>query len=194
MRHSLSEIFDVIKDRRTIYPELYSDRVVHKEIVEKLLNAAIWAPTHGQTQPWRFSVFMSEDSRKDLANFLVQWYKNNTPEAEQRESKILKMQNRPLQASAIIGLGMHRQDSGRIPEIEEQMAVACGVQNMQLMATAYGLGSFWSTPKAVFSPEMLSYLGLREQDSCLGLLYLGYTKEEWPKGQRKPIEYVTTWK
>lgn len=194
MRHSLSEIFDVIKDRRTIYPELYSDRVVHKEIVEKLLNAAIWAPTHGKTQPWRFTVFMEEDSRKQLANFLVEWYKANTPAADQRESKLEKMQQRPMQTTAIIALGMHRQDSGRIPEIEEKLALACAVQNMQLMATAYGLGSFWSTPKATFSKEMVAFLGLRPEDSCLGLLYLGYTKEEWPKGQRKPIEYLTEWK
>jgi hypothetical protein len=27
----------------------------------------------------------------------------------------------------------------------------------------------------------------------LGILYLGYTTIDWPKGQRKPIEYITDW-
>ena len=58
MKYNLSEITEVIKNRRTIYPEMYSSRKVHKEIIEDLLNNAIWAPTHGNTQPWRFKVFM----------------------------------------------------------------------------------------------------------------------------------------
>ena len=65
MKYNLSEITEVIKNRRTIYPEMYSTRKVHKEIIEDLLNNAIWAPTHGLTQPWRFTVFM-EDSLKRL--------------------------------------------------------------------------------------------------------------------------------
>ena len=38
MRHNLSEVIEVIKDRRTIFPEFYSDRMVHKEQIEMLLN------------------------------------------------------------------------------------------------------------------------------------------------------------
>ena len=32
-----------------------------------------------------------------------------------------------------------------------------------------------------------------DQDKCLGFFYIGYPEVEWPKGQRKPIEYVTEW-
>ena len=70
MRHNLSEINEVIKDRRTIYPETYSDRKVHKEQIELLLNNALWAPTHGMTQPWRFKVFM-DAPKKELKDLLV---------------------------------------------------------------------------------------------------------------------------
>ncbi|TXC75577.1 nitroreductase family protein [Luteibaculum oceani] len=194
MRHNLSEIFEVIKDRRTIYPELYSTRKVHKEIIEKLLNAATWAPTHGKTQPWRFTVFQSEESRKELANFLVESYKHATPEEKRSEAKLLKMENRPMASTAVIGVCMERQESERIPEIEEIMAVACAVQNMQLMATAYGIGAFWSTPKFLLGDAGKQFFNLAEKDRCLGLIYLGYPKDEWPKGQRKPIEYLSTWK
>ena len=70
MRFNLSEINELIRERRTIYPEQFSTRIVHKEQVELILNNAQWAPTHGNTQPWRFKVFM-EDGRQPLADFLA---------------------------------------------------------------------------------------------------------------------------
>lgn len=69
MRHNLSEIIELIKDRRTIYPEFYSNRPVHKEQIEVILNSAIWAPSHKLTQPWRFKVFMDEGKQR-LGSFL----------------------------------------------------------------------------------------------------------------------------
>ena len=38
MRHNLSDVIELIKDRRTIYPEFYSERQVHKEQIELLLR------------------------------------------------------------------------------------------------------------------------------------------------------------
>ena len=89
---------------------------------------------------------------------------------------------------------MSRQKEERIPEIEEIEAVACAIQNMQLTATAYGIGSFWSSPKIIYSDSMKAFLELEEKDKCLGLIYLGYSKEEWPKSHRKPLEYNTVWR
>ena len=57
MKYNLSEINDLMRMRRNIYPEQFSPRKVHKEQIELLLNNAQWAPTHGNTQPWRFKVF-----------------------------------------------------------------------------------------------------------------------------------------
>ncbi len=192
MRHNLSEITAIIKDRRTIYPEFFSDRQVHKEQIEQLLNNAIWAPTHGMTQPWRFQVFMGEGKTK-LGEFLRDLYLKKIPVDEQKEIKLNRMTDRPRRASAVIAVNMERQKEERIPEIEEVEAVACAVQNMYLTCTAYGLGGFWSTPKLIYTPEMNEFLGLGEKDKCLGLFYVGYPNQEWPKGQRKPIEYLTKW-
>ena len=84
MKYNLSEITDVIRNRRTIYPEQFSDRKVHQEQIELLLNNAIWAPTHGNTQPWRFKVFI-EDARQNLSDFLVRTYCEVTPEQDQND-------------------------------------------------------------------------------------------------------------
>lgn len=192
MRYNLSEITEIIKDRRTIYPEFFSDRKVHKEQIERILNNAIWAPTHGMTQPWRFQVFMEEGKDK-LGQFMKELYLKKIPKEGQSEIKLNRMTDRPKRASAVIVVNMERQKEERIPEIEEIEAVACAVQNMYLTCTAYGLGGFWSTPKLIYTKEMNDFLGLGEKDRCLGLFYVGYPAQEWPKGQRKPIEYVTKW-
>lgn len=192
MKYNLSEVVELIKERRTIFPEQYSTRKVQKEIVENLLNSAIWAPTHGKTQPWRFKVLMGESTLK-LAELQQAFYKNNTPEEQFSQAKYDRFKNRAERTSTIIGLGMKRQAEPTIPEIEEVMAVACAAQNLMLHAAAYGLGSYWNSGKVVFSTEAKTFMGLDSGDHVLGFIYLGYPTGDWPKSHRKPIEFVTTW-
>jgi nitroreductase len=193
VKYNLSEITEVIKNRRTIYPEQYSTRKIHREVVEDVLNNAIWAPTHGKTQPWRFQVFMN-DSKIELSDFLSTLYKQKFEGEEFNQMKFNKIKNRPLQSSVAIAIIMTRQENSKIIELEEVEAVACAVQNMYLTCTAYGIGGFWSTPKLCYMQEMKNFLEISDSDKCLGLFYMGYPEIEWPKGQRKPIEYVTKWK
>jgi nitroreductase len=191
MRHNLSEIREVIKDRRTIYPEQFSERVVHREIIEDLLNVAIWAPSHGMTQPWRFKVYM-EEGRQKLSDFLSQTYTDFAGD-DFKEKKFLKAQSRPLKSSAVIAVGIEPDPKGKIPELEEQLATACAIQNMHLLASARGIGFFWSTPKFIYTGQCNEFLGFSEEGKVMGFIYLGYPDIEWPKGQRKPIEYLTEW-
>ena len=192
MKFNLSEVNALLKERRTIYPEQYNNRKVHKEQIEMILNNARWAPTHGNTQPWRFKIF-SDTARIYLGEFLAKTYINKTPKKEQKETSISKLLNRPKMASVVIAVCMKRQIEEKIPEIEEIEAVACAIQNMYLTCTAYGLGGFWSTPKVIYTEDMNKFLDLEKKDKCLGLFYIGYPKIEWPKGHRKPLEYSTEW-
>ncbi|MFK7786412.1 MAG: nitroreductase, partial [Crocinitomicaceae bacterium] len=164
MRFNLSEINELIRERRTIYPEQFSSRKVHKEQIEVILKNGQWAPTHGNTQPWRFKVFMGEEHRQDLSQFLGKMYQEVVPEEKQNDLKLAKLMRRPMITSAVIAVCMERQAEERIPEIEEVEAVACAVQNMHLTCTAYGLGAFWSTPKLIYTQKMNEYLGLGEKD------------------------------
>lgn len=194
MRHNISETKAVIEDRRSIRPEYYSSRKVHKEIVMELLDAAKWAPTHRYTQPWAFNVFMGE-SLKDLSKFQSTLYKESTSGEKFKEEKFEKLVNRPLKSSVVIGIGMKRDESQKNPEVEEIASVAIAVQNMMLVATAHGIGSYWNTGGVTYRPETKTYMGLDEDDSFLGFLYLGYPDDEWPrKTRRKPQEYFTNWK
>ena len=192
MRFNLSEINELIRNRRTIYPEQYSDRKVHREQLEVILNNAQWAPTHGNTQPWRFKIF-TEDARQRLSDFLAKTYLELTPADQQNDAKLAKMLRRPVLASAVIAVCMERQSEEKILEIEEIEAVACAIQNMHLTCTAYGIGGFWSTPKLIYHSKTNEFLGLNEKDKCLGLFYIGYPSIEWPAAHRKPLEYHSEW-
>lgn len=194
MKYNLSEISELIKDRRTIYPEQFSDRKIHKEQIEVLLNNAIWAPTHGLTQPWQFKVFL-EKGRQKLSDFLSTYYTDNTAPEDFKQMSFNKLKNRPLMAGAVIAVSLKRDEESKIREIEEIEAIACAIQNMYLTCTAWGLGAFWSTPKIMYTPAMNNFLGLTGEDKCIGLFYVGYPKADftWPKGHRKPIEYFTEW-
>jgi nitroreductase len=193
MRYNLSEITAIIRDRRSIYPEQFSKRKIHREQIELLLNNAIWAPSHGLTQPWRF-VVLQDKALLQLSEVLGNAYLSETPKELQNDKKLIKLINRPKLATAVIALIVDREKDTKISEADDFAAVACAVQNMHLTATAQGIGGFWSSTNMVKTQQFREFISLTEQQVCIGLFYLGYPEIEWPKGQRKPIEYVTTWK
>ncbi|MBS1568404.1 MAG: nitroreductase [Bacteroidetes bacterium] len=186
MRHSISEITEIIRDRRSIQPKDFSPREVQRDIIDQVLGNGIWAPTHGMTQPWRFVVFTGT-ARERLSAFMGAAYKRITPPEKFLQRKYDNHVQRPLQSSVVVALGMARDPHGKIPLHEEQYSVACAVENMYLTCTAYGLGAFWSTGAVITGAEMVQFLGLGAEDRCLGLFYMGYPAGEWPKGYRKPL-------
>lgn len=192
MKYNLSEITEIIRHRRSITPEQFAPRKVHRDQLEVILNNALWAPTHGMTQPWRFKVFM-DVGLKRLQAVVPELYRKTTPAEKFNQAKLDRMVLRLEKTSVVIAVCMERDATGKIAEIEEVAAVACAAQNMMLTCTAYGLGAFWSTPKFLAHPELLSLMNLNEADKCLGLFYVGYPAGEWPASHRKPLEYVTEW-
>jgi nitroreductase len=53
---------------------------VPRYILEKMLEAARWLPSHHLTQPWYFVVFETESSRRELGEFMADSYKKTTAE------------------------------------------------------------------------------------------------------------------
>jgi len=184
----------LIRRRRTIKPKTYSEKPVEREHLAAVLENANWAPTHGMTEPWRFVVF-TESGRERLGSYCQELYQKTTDPAEFRPEKYDKLGQQPLWAPVVIAIGMKRQDSEKIPELEEVEAVACAVQNMHLTASAIGLGAFWSSPGICYTDEMRSWLGLDDpRDRCLGFFYLGWPAgDDWPDGHRTSITEKVTW-
>ncbi|CAH0519825.1 unnamed protein product [Peronospora belbahrii] len=188
---------ELLAQRRSIFPPNFDiERRVSREVLTKMLEGANWAPTHGRTEPWRFVVFEAPDKRLELGQLMANVYKNTVPPNKFIETKYKKMIFNCTASSHVIAICMKRQKSGKIPEWEEICSVACAVQNMHLVATAYDIGAYWSSgPPITMSQEMKGYLQLAEADKCLGLFYVGVPKEnaKIAKGVRKPIGEKVTW-
>lgn len=181
---------DIIRSRRSVFPPVYNDRKIDRAIIEEILENANWAPTHALTEPWRFKVLQG-GALKRLSDYLGEYYVANTPADKFSEKKHEKMRKNPLRSACAIAIVMQRDPENRIPSWEELAAVSCAVQNMQLSCHAYGIGCFWSSPKAAMDTK--EFLGLKEGESCLGFLYMGYSDAPQPEGKRGPIADKVEW-
>ena len=193
MNEHLKHLEEIIAERRTIKPNDYTGEKVDDKLIKQILESANWAPTHGYTEPWRFTVFAG-DGLATLGDFLADL---DQPEREAEgfnQMKYDRLRNGPLKCSHVIGVGMKRGNNPKIPEIEEVCATAMAVQNMWLTAHALGLGSYWSTGVKAFTPQMRALFGLGENDLSLGLFYIGKPAISNPTGRRlSGIEDKTNW-
>lgn len=168
----------------------YIDKEISNEIILEILENANWAPTHKRTEPWRFKVFKG-DSLNHLSQYLGSYYKDNTEESKYSEIKYKKTVQKPLRSGCVIAICMYNDPNISIPEWEELAAVACAVQNMWLSCTALNIGCYWSSPLSIINAK--TFLGLKENEKCLGLFYMGYTDAISLVGKRTPIENKIEW-
>jgi nitroreductase len=186
------QVNNLIRTRRSIYPQMLIDKPIADEIVWELLKNANFAPTHKMTQPWRFKVFTA-DAKGRFGQFLADTYKATTSPEKFKESKYTKTLKKSQQAYAMIAICMKRDENEAIPEVEETNAVACAVQNIWLSAHAYGIGMYWSSPKFIYTQTANDFLGLKPGESCLGVIYMGYHEMPELPANRTPIEEKVEW-
>ena len=181
-------IFELLKKRRSVFPAQYSNKPIAKADIEKILEAANWAPTHKKTAPWRFKVLQGA-SQEELGAFLSEKYQKVDPRPKQ--IKIKKLLENPVKAGAVIAICMQRDADECVPEWEEIAAVAMAVQNMWLSCTELSIGAYWSSPGLV--KYMGEFFDLNEGEQCLGFFYMGYFNGELPDGERTPISDKVVW-
>ena len=188
-----TDLSDLIRRRRAIFPKTYIvGKPIGRAIIEQVLENANWAPTHRLTEPWRFQVFHSEESRQQLGAYLSDFFKKNTAAELFSEEKMTKTRESPLLAGAVIAIIMRRDPEARVPEWEEIASVAMAVQNMWLSCTAINLGCYWSSPKAALEGNVFFNLGAGER--CLGLFYMGWHEMPEIAGKRGPMSEKVVWR
>ena len=161
------DVFELIKKRRSVFPVQYNKQAVKKETIERLLEAANWAPNHKKTEPWRFKVLLG-NSKDALGTFLANKYQE--VEEKPKKIKIKKLLENPSRAGAIIAICMLRDPKESLPEWEELAATAMAVQNMWLCCTEMNLGCYWSSPGLI--KYMDEFFDLNEGEKCLGFFYI----------------------
>ncbi len=187
------QLNELIRNRRSIFPQDYTGEKVDDDIVTKIIDNARWAPTHRMTEPWRFVVFTGEGI-KALAKVQSDLYKTvASRNGTFKEDTYAKLQSKPLLSSHIIAILMLRDERQSVPEIEETGAAFCALQNMYLTACGYGLGCYLSTGGITYFEEAKEYFGLGPDDRLIGFFHIGIPKRTYPPGRRKPIEEISRW-
>lgn len=179
-----------IRSRKTVTPGQFTGRPIPRSVIEALLENANQAPTHKLTQPWRFRVFLGKALDR-LGNYLAEEYKKHTPPESFSETKYLKTREKALRSSCVIVVLLKRSAEDKIPEWEEVAAVGAAMENLWLSLAAYGLGGYWSTPAAIIHAR--DFLGLKSDERCLGLFYLGYAEPSPAIRKRGPVHEKTEW-
>jgi len=188
-KHAVSEL---IRTRRTV--RSFNGEPVSDETIAELIEAAIWAPNHRMTEPWRFYVLAkSGEGRRQVAELAHEWTRNNTlnPNPERAKSSAEAARAELLDAPALIYVYSLLGDSDEIAE-ENYSATSCAIQNLMLAAHARGLGVGWSTGKPTRHERLAEALGADPNSRVVGCLYIGYPGIV-PESRRKEISTVTSW-
>lgn len=201
MQSAASDIvFENIRNRRTFKVATLSPEPVERAVVERILEAATWAPSHGQTEPWRFVVFTG-DARVELGRVFAETFKAvNEPIGKFTQAAYESQRDRVMMAPVWIGIGMQpaiKADGTRaMPEEEELAAVACAVQNLHLMTAACGLGGQWTSNPTATHPRVAEFLGITPPGKSMGFFALGHIRPDAPRptGKRRPIEERVQWR
>ncbi|RFM30468.1 nitroreductase family protein [Deminuibacter soli] len=189
----MKQLEDIIRDRRSVSPGKLNGKKIANETIQQLLQLADWAPTHGRTEPWRFVVYAGGAAQR-FCNDHAELYKANTPEEKYLQATYDKFLHMGDNASHIIAVYSKRGENPNIPVLEEIAATACAVQNILLGAEEQGIAVLWSTGGMTLKPAMKQYFQLREEDTMMGLLYMGYSDNVDKTGKRAvPLEEKVQW-
>jgi nitroreductase len=184
------QLLELIRFRRSINQAFLKPDDVDEKIIEEILEAGMYAPSHGRTDPWRFTVFTGE-ARRTLGKTFATSYKLGTPEDKYKLENEIAQRERVWLAPVWISIGM--QPSGKFPEWEEVASVACAVQNMNLVAASYGLGCYWTSGMVTLHENTVKFVGLEPPAKTLGFLYIGYPKENYPTSTQKDWREKVVW-
>ena len=160
----------VIETRRSI--RSYTEQPVPVELVEALLDTAIYAPNHKLREPWRF-VLAIEDGQTRYVDALMELLtargQFETKTSEQRQQAEQKLREVPVYLTVLCQVqGTPDQ------QLEDTLATAAMIQNLQLVATERGLGCCWKSGKHWFTPEYASLVGASEKERVLGVIQIGW--------------------
>jgi nitroreductase len=177
----------LIRERRSTYPANFDpSRKIDNALIAEMLETAVWAPSHGLTQPWAFRVFHGSGIR-DFFHKLRDIYLEITPADKVKTSKSDKYEEKINQVSHVIAVCMIRDPAKKYPVQEEIVATACVVENIYLCIQAYGLAGYLSTGDVCYTTQIREFLGLGPEDICLGFFQLGLPKPDLNRPSRKRI-------
>lgn len=191
-------LIHAIRNRRSMGVARLKPDPVPEELVLAALDAANWAPSHGETEPWRFVVFTGEGREVLGAAFADAYRVDAEADGTFKETTYQGQKDRAFDAPVWIALGVEpalRSDGTLKMTMEEELlAVACSVQNLHLVANAQGLAGMWLSKGVMVHPDVAKAIGFTAPHTRLmGFFVLGFPNTPWPIGERGPLEQKLRW-
>lgn len=198
---SYDQLLELIKARRSI--RRFADRAVSREDLKRLLEAARWAPSNHNRQPWKFIVIDDRGRIRELAEKIrcdMDKRLKVLPEVaaayagelahyatffEHAPVLIVALHKPPIAASSALWDGVPNPSlvSG------EPISVAMAMQNLLLAAQALGLGACILTAP-LLAGNLPRTLDLPDGLEVTALIALGYPAESPEAPRRKSLEHI----
>ncbi len=193
------DLLEAIRSRRSI--RRYEKTRVPRALMDELFDAARWAPSAHNRQPWRFAVIEAAQTKDALATAMgdrlrADLERDGAP-GDLIDAEVSNSYTRITNAPALIVVCLTLRDMDRYPDprrnqAEWVMAVqstALAVQNLLLAAHARGLSACWMCAP-LFVPETVrAVLALEADWEPQALITLGYPAETKTK-ERMPLEML----
>jgi nitroreductase len=183
-------VSDAISSRRSI--KKFTSRSVTREEIETLLAAAVAAPNHRLTQPWRFYV-LGPDARQayGLALGDRKARKLEDPAAARAIRDTVAAEHRGLPAMLVVAIAEN--ESVEIRE-EDYAAVMMAIQNLSLAALELGLGTHMKTGAVMSDPAARAAAGAKDNERIVAIVNIGEPADVPPAKPREAATTFTTWR
>ena len=200
---SADDLLRQLRGRRSL--RRYHAQPVPDDCIDKLLEAAIWAPSAHNRQPWRFVVMRDAATKERLAAAMGARLRQDLNADGLPQALIDKDVGRSYQritgAPLLILLCMSLRDMDVYTDAQRnahertmaQQSAAMAGQNILLMADSLGLGACWMCAP-LFCPDVVARtLHLPADWQPQGMITLGYPAQQRERG-RDGWESKTLWR
>ena len=179
-------VYHAIYGRRSAWK--FADRPVDRMAIERMLDAAIWAPNHRLTEPWRFFVLEQESpERSKAAELAAEFQLERTGDQNRAEAARRKVLEPPVVVYVYTVPGPDDETTK-----ENYASVCIAAHNISLAGAAEGLAVTWETGGATRHPGLAELLGAEDSWQMTAMLLVGHPGEH-PVSRRSPASGFVRW-
>jgi nitroreductase len=172
----MPDFFDVVHSQRAC--RAFAADAVPDDLVERLLDAATFAPSAENKQPWVFVVVRDDATRKRIAELTKQVWQGGARayEATHLDPRILADVDQAIETGfarapvVVVVCG----DAGNTFERTLPSSIFPATQNLLLAAGALGLGSALTTLATAMADELAELVQLPEHVKPMAVVFLGW--------------------
>lgn len=162
------------------------------EVLERAFACALRAPDHRLLRPWRYLVLQGEALAKLGEVFLAAGLAENPALADVERERLRRMPQRaPM---IVVAITVHKDDP-KVPDEELLLSTGAAVQNFLLALHAQGFAAMWRSGSLVHDASVKKALGLADNESISGFIYVGSAGSEPHAISPLPQQdFVSEWK